>query len=602
MSVDPCSLANIHEVVTQSVQLDLALDFESSTLSGSVSLVLKPVVPEVTKVVLDTRDLEIKTVTLLPDTVVEFKVGETEPIGAPLSFSVPPQKGEFTVKVEYATKPSSLGLQWLPPAQTEGKKHPYLFSQFQAIHCRSAIPLQDSPSVKAPYKASVTVQAPLTCLMSAISIGKQEKDNQTVFEFEQKVPVPSYLIALFAGELESRDIGPRSRVWAEPSVVERAAYEFEETESYLAGAEEILTPYEWGRYDLLCLPGSFPFGGMENPCLTTLTPTLLAGDRSLSNVVAHEIAHSWTGNLVTNKDWENFWLNEGFTVYVERALIGKLFGEPRRQFAALLGAQALADSIDHFGETHPYTSLSPTLSNVDPDDAFSSVPYEKGFQFLYYLETLVGTKEFQLCLREWIKNNRLGHVTSSMWRDHFTSTFGEDVSKKVEWEKWFNDVGYPPVDVKSLFDKSLAVASAELATSWAEAPETGPKDASAKDIEGWSSAQTVHFLEALSASNENGLSKEKLTALGDAYGFSKTKNSEIRMRWLSLCLKSKDERAFDQVIAFLGEQGRMKFVRPLFRLLNSVDADLAKKTFEKLGNGYNNIAKRMIAQDLKVSA
>lgn len=348
------------------------------------------------------------------------------------------------------------------------KKHPYLFSQFQAIHCRSAIPIQDCPGNKVSYTAELKVLKPLVALMSAISTGEKEEGNYRIFSFEQKVPISPYLFAFVAGHLESRDIGPRSRVWSEPEVVEAGAYEFAETESYLKAAEELNIPYEWGRYDLLLLPPSFPYGGMENPCLTFVTPTLLAGDRSLSNVVAHEIAHSWFGNLITNYNWEHFWLNEGFTVFFERKIIGKIFGEQERQFQCYSGYLELTETVKeyyHEKADHPFTILIPKLDGIDPDDSFSLIPYEKGSALLLYLEHLVGNnQEFENFLRKWVETNRFGTVTSTQFKDFFLDFFKEKANvAEIDWDSWFFKPGMPVVDVSQWFDETLAQEAENLA-------------------------------------------------------------------------------------------------------------------------------------------
>lgn len=333
----------------------------------------------------------------------------TVPLTAPLA-----QGSSCVVKVAYSTSPEALALQWLLPGATAGGQHPYLFTQCQAIHARSLVPCQDSPAAKCTYSAAVRVPEGLTALMSAVGVERasletavsdcagnaasgeisgrsaafsapaplfsapvKNASDRSTYCFVQKVPIPPYLIALVAGHLASAELGPRSRVWSEPSVLEAAAREFEDTERFLAAAEDIAGPYVWGRYDLLLLPPSFPYGGMENPCLTFVTPTLLAGDRSLVNVIAHEIAHSWTGNLVTNASWEHFWLNEGWTVWLERKILGRLHGEKAYQFGACLGFLELKDTVEHMGADHKYTKLVVDLSGRHSGGACGSGALER---------------------------------------------------------------------------------------------------------------------------------------------------------------------------------------------------------------------------------
>jgi leukotriene-A4 hydrolase len=612
---DPASNANIAEVRTTHLQIELEVDFERKVLHGHVDLGLEAVRDGLRQVVLDTRDLAVTAVDAVPPAgplqTLQFALGQkSEAFGQPLVINLNEAKSvgtRFVVRVHYETSPNASGLQWLPPSQTEGKKYPYLFSQFEAIHCRSTVPCQDSPSIKAPYAARVTVPKPLVALMSALSVGETEQEGKTTFVFHQRVPIPSYLIAFVVGNLVSKDIGPRSKVWTEPEKAEAAAWEFANTEEYLKTAEELLTPYEWGRYDILMLPSSFPYGGMENPCLTFVTPSLLAGDRSLTDVVAHEIAHSWMGNLVTNRTWEHFWLNEGFTVFIERKIIGRLRGEKHRQFSALLGNHALVESIAHFGQANQeFTKLIQNQQDADPDDAFSSVPYEKGSQFLYFLElTVGGAALFEPFLQAYVKKFAHSTLTSEEFKDFFLQYFNElpgfDASKldAIDWDAWFNSPGLPPVDIVSKFDDSLAVQSNELAKKWAlsDAPEGNESD-----IQGWSTPQLVAFLEKLTVSE--GLNVDKLARMEKAYHFTQSRNAEIRFRWYTLAIRHGFEEAYPHVVSFLEEHGRMKFVRPLYRELfhgQETAKQLAIDTFSQYKNNYHPICSKMVAKDMGIA-
>jgi leukotriene-A4 hydrolase len=347
-------------------------------------------VADTTHVVLDTKELTITGVHS-NGVALEFTQGVANAtFGAELSIALPSANrgvGALTlIRIDYSTSPSASAIQFLPKEQTAGKEHPYLFTQCQAIHARSFFPCQDTPGTKCPYDARITAPAPLVALMSAIATSSTAAatDGWTVFSFTQRVPMPAYLVALAVGNLEERSIGPRSSVWSEPQMVDAGAYEFADTEQFILAAESCVGPYVWERYDVLLLPPSFPYGGMENPCLTFVTPTLLAKDRSLANVVAHEIAHSWMGNLVGCRTWEHFWLNEGFTVFLERRIIqamatakvGEKSGRQVAHMHAVIGYEALRRSVDQLGADHDFTKLIPCLDGVDPDDAFSSVPYE----------------------------------------------------------------------------------------------------------------------------------------------------------------------------------------------------------------------------------
>lgn len=481
--------------------------------------------------------------------------------------------------------------------------HPYLFSQFQAIHCRSFIPCQDTPTVKATYSAELTVPLGLTALMSALSEDSRHSVDHlaqtATFHFRQQVPIPSYLIALVVGQLESREVGPRTKVWSEPSVVEAAAFEFANTEEFLRVAEDLLIPYQWGRYDLLVLPGSFPYGGMENPCLTFVTPTLLAGDRSLTSVVAHEIAHSWMGNLVTNQSWEHFWMNEGFTVYIERKILGVLKGESVRHFNALNGWSHLKDAVQLFGDSHPFTVLNLELNGLDPDDAFSSIPYEKGFAFLFFLEYLVGIEPFEAFLREWVQANAFSTVTAFQFRAFFEQHFQSQAahwSHQIDWETWLKGAGLPPVDVTALYNTTLLQDCRQLLHKW----QTSPDSAAATDLDKFSTDQTTFFLDLLL---EAKLPLDTVARVDSLYQLTASKNSEVRLSWYRVAIAAGYTVAYPAIAQFLALQGRMKYVRPLYRDLFAQGGDarqFALDNFHKNKSFYNNIAVKMLQKDLQI--
>src|SRR6516162_11324333 len=342
------------------LELDLDVRFDRKILDGSVTLRFDPTAHD--ELVLDTRDLEIHSV----ENAAGFKLGERDRIlGAPLRIRLSP--GSSWVRVVYSTSPQASGLQWLEPPQTAGKRHPFLYTQSQAIHARSWIPLQDSPAVRVTFQGRVRTPAGLHAVMAAERAGEH---------FEMNHPVPSYLIALAAGALEFRQLGERCGVLAEPPLVDAAAREFADTEAMIRAVEEMFGPYRWGRYDLLVLPPSFPFGGMENPCLTFATSTILAGDKSLVSLVAHELAHSWSGNLVSNATWSDFWLNEGFTVYFDGRIMERIYGAERAREMKDLPPREQVLHID--------------LKGRNPDDGVTDVPYVKGALFLERLEEIYG--------------------------------------------------------------------------------------------------------------------------------------------------------------------------------------------------------------------
>ncbi|CAG8605885.1 7975_t:CDS:10 [Paraglomus brasilianum] len=608
MLYDPSSYANINDVQTTHLHLDLTVDFTKKVLSGSVTLDLVAVVSDVSNVILDTRHVDVRSVHYGTNTSLKFSLDpDDERFGSALRIALPSslQTGtKFKLTIGYQTTSACTAVQWLEPSQTVGKKFPYLFTQCQAIHARSLVPCQDSPSLKVTYSA--TIRSHYRALMSAIGTGESEAgDGYKVYTFEQKTKIPSYLLALAAGNLVGRQIGPRSTVWTEPEVIESAAWEFADTEKFVATGENLLTPYEWRKYDLLVLPPSFPYGGMENPCLTYVTPTLLAGDRSLVDVVAHEISHSWTGNLVTNANWEHMWLNEGWTVFVERKIVGRVEGEAYKQFRSIIGWRELEDSIKQFGSSNPLTALTPNLKGVDPDDSFSSVPYEKGFNFLYYIEHIVGgPKYFEPYMKAHVENFAGKSITTDDWKAFLFSfmenNYGAEkraVLEKIDWEAWLHAPGLPPV--RNEFDQTLAKACSELAERWdAARNKTTFEEFSPDDVKNFSSLQKVVFIQRLSEYPP--LPQNAIRELDRLYQLTSIVNSEIRFRWQELCLLAEYEPIFPHVVKFVTEQGRMKFVRPLYRLLNRCKngSELAKKTFREHRSFYHPIAAGMISKDI----
>lgn len=628
-TADPSSLSNFSSVRVVSSNFELDVDFDRKVVEGFASLEAQVEAAAPGQLILDTRDLTIHSVVHKDDstaTELRFEFGEAHAVlGTPLIISLPPDlpKGkQLLVGIRFSTSPTSSAIQFLDPEQTAGGKQPYLFTQCQAIHARALVPCQDSPAAKMAYSAVVQVPAALTALMSAVPV---EGDAPGVshlsdihhayptrrFAFQQKVPIPPYLLALAVGELESRELSSRSRVWSEPSMVEAGAYEFAETAKFLDAGESIAGEYVWGRYDLLLLPPSFPYGGMENPCMTFVTPTLLAGDRSLTNVVAHEIAHSWTGNLVTNASWEHFWLNEGFTVFLERSILGVLHGPSMMQFHAASGARMLADEVSRLGPTHPHTRLVPSLQGgVDPDEVFSKVPYEKGFWFLYYLQELVGGQDqFLPFLRAYLQRFRFSTLDSLQFKSFFLQHFAAlDAVKQIDWDTWFYAPGLPPVS--NVYDTSLADAAFELAKLWHTCDVMGigsvdrPAGVKPSDVENWSSEQLCAFLDKLAEYRSmTPLHRKVAEALAEVYGLYDMRNCEIRAAWYRLVIAAEDEAVLPHVTDMLRSQGRMKYLRPLYRALyrSKMGKELARTTFEEARASYHPIAQKMVAADLGLS-
>src|SRR5687768_9058347 len=408
------SFARPHEVRVTHVALDLAADFPSRTLSGQARLTLDRRAGA-TQVVLDTRDLSIQAVTAPDGAPLKFTVGDKDAIlGQPLTVDLPSDAREIVIA--YRTSPNAAALQWLAPSQTAGRKQPYLYSQGQAILTRTWIPTQDSPGIRQTYAARITVPRELRAVMSAEQLTPDGVDGQggRTFEFKLSQPVPPYLIALAVGDIAFRPLGPRTGVYTEPSMLDAAAYEFADLEKMVSAAESLLGAYRWGRYDLLVLPPSFPFGGMENPRLTFATPTILAGDRSLVSLVAHELAHSWSGNLVTNATWSDFWLNEGMTTYVELRLMEALYGTERAAMLDVLARRSLEDEITRLGgPSSKDTVLHVDLTGRDPDEGMTEIPYEKGAALLKLLERTVGRSRFDAYLRSYFDRHAFQPITTA---------------------------------------------------------------------------------------------------------------------------------------------------------------------------------------------
>jgi leukotriene-A4 hydrolase len=529
---DLSSLSNPSDISVKHLEWKATVDFKKSILKGTATYKFTKNNPNATSLCLDTSHLLIHKVHS-SGTKLAYKLHAVDKphLGAKLEIFV---GDHSSVSIEYQTTSRSSALQWLPPSQTSGKKYPYLFTQCQAIHARTMIPCQDRPGVKTTYVAEITVPVWATCVMSALGKGEDVKDSTKTCYWYQSVPVSSYLIAMAVGDLTKVDLSDRCAIWSEPSLVQAAAYEFAQTEDFLQIAEELAgTSYVWGRYDLLCLPPSFPYGGMENPCLTFVTPTLLAGDRSLADVVAHEIAHSWTGNLITNATWEHFWLNEGWTTWFQRKIMAKIHKNPAfLDFDAIGGFQALEESCKTMPDE--FSSLVAVLGDLDPDDYYSSVPYEKGFNLLLSLERRVGSAVFEDFFQAYVKKFAYKTLTSDQFRDFVMEYFADnDAVSDFDWEVWYHQPGMPPET--PIFDRSLAEASETLAAVWLAVDQKRQDSPPIRDMRTWSSNQITCFLDAL-LSEGTPLKLSTIKAMNDAYGFAGSKNSEILHRYCQLAI------------------------------------------------------------------
>ncbi|XP_055386123.1 leukotriene A-4 hydrolase-like [Condylostylus longicornis] len=606
--IDPNSYSEPEKVVLKHVDLDWTVDFKKHVLIATAIydfVIIEKSPKGLSSILLDVRDIKITDVFCIcsgTEIPVNFFVGDhVEDIGAKLTIELPQGSEEaLKLKIVYETSSNASALQWLTPEQTLGKKHPYLFSQCQAIHARSILPCQDTPSVKFTYRAKLTYPEELNALMSAIRVSNEKG----VAEFQQTVPIPAYLLAIAIGNLVCRKIGPISHVWAEEGIIEACAFEFSETSEFLNKAEEICGPYVWKQYDLLVMPPSFPFGGMENPCLTFVTPTLLAGDKSLADVVAHEIAHSWTGNLVTNKNFEHFWLNEGFTVFIEAKIVGRMKGDKERDFHSIRNLTELKECIrTQLKDTPQLTKLVVDLSNLGPDDAFSSVPYIKGSTFLRYMEDILGGPDvFEPFLRSYFETFKYKSVLTGDFKAYMYDYFGErnmdNKLEKIDWDLWLYGEGMPPFLPK--LDDSLAIVSSNLSELWS-LHNCDDIKLSPQLLEKITSQQIIDFLgKLIECSNIVELNEEKILLLERTYNLKSNRNSEVKFRFLRLCIRAKLMDRMDEIIAFANSNFRMKFVRPIYRdLANWPEAKpIAIENFNRVKDQMMTVCSTQVARDL----
>jgi hypothetical protein len=561
------------------VSLDLDVDFGKRRIAGTADLAFERIDPEA-PLVLDQQSLAIAEVTGPDGKARAFEVGEEKAnLGSALTIHLVP--GDERVRVRYATTGGALALMWLDPEQTADGKQPFLFTQGESVFTRTWIPLQDTPGVRVTYDATVRVPAPLTAVMSAEST-TAESAGPGVFRFRMLQPIPSYLIALAVGDIEFRPISQRCGIWAEHSVAKGAHDELDDMEKMVASAEKLFGPYRWGRYDLIVLPPSFPFGGMENPCLTFATPTILAGDKSLVSLVAHELAHSWSGNLVTNATWSDFWLNEGFTVYFEQRIMEAVYGRER----ALMEEQlSKADLIREMKDLDPRDQvLRIDLAGRHPDDGFSGVPYTKGALFLMRIEEIFGRARFDRFLQSWFDSHPFQSVTTA----DFVAFLERDLlaqdpaaAKRIDLHAWLDEPGLPP-DCPEPSSPLLAQVDHEIAVF------VDTKDPRRLDTAGWVTQQWLHFLEGVAAR----IDREQMERLDGAFHLTSVGNNEILCVWLRLGVQCGYEPADATLESFLMRVGRRKFLEPLYRELARTPAGLerARRIYARARPRYHAVS------------
>ena len=563
---DVHSFSNPYQVRVEKIELDLTPDFERREIKGIAVLAIQrqPGCPADAPLVLDTRGLTIEEVGIREQAVqpapfvpTRFQLAPADPIlGSKLTIDLDP--GTTQVRIAYHTAPSASALQWLPPALTAGKVKPFLFTQSEAIHARSWIPLQDSPAVRITYVATIRVPKGLTAVMAAESRVKPDEAKQGVFEYVMPQPIPSYLIALAVGDLAFQPLGPRTGVWAEPSVLKSAAFEFAEVEGMVESIEKGFGRYRWGRYDILVLPPSFPFGGMENPRLTFATPTVLAGDRSLVSLIAHELAHSWSGNLVTNATWRDFWLNEGFTTYLERRIIEDLHGVARADTEAVLGLAELRDELKQLPDKDQILHID--LNGRDPDEGMTRVAYEKGALFLLTLERAFGRQQFDDFLRAYFDHFAFKSIITADFKEYLNEhLFSRDLeaARKIDLAAWLKRPGLPAGFAEPKSERLAAID--RMARDWS-AGSVSTEQLLAVD---WSTQEWLGFLQALPPN----LAVDRMTDLDRKYGLTDRGNSEIAHQWLLMAIKNNYSHAEARLESYLTTIGRRKLVLPLYKAL-----------------------------------
>jgi leukotriene-A4 hydrolase len=570
------SFANPDEIRVTHLDLDLEVDFANRVLSGEVMLQFERSKINASILMLDTRELDIHGVTSMGQPV-EYSLGETDPhLGTPLQIKVP--KSAEQVTVQYSTSPQASGVQWLTPEQTAGKAHPFLFTQAQAIHARSFIPLQDSPQVRVTYNARIHTPEDLRAVMSAANDPQAEKSG--VYEFTMPQPIPSYLIALAVGDLEFKAMGERTGVYAEKQILDAAAKEFEDTEAMLIATEEKFGGYSWDRYDLLILPPSFPFGGMENPRLSFITPTVIAGDKSLVSLIAHELAHSWSGNTVTNATWRDLWLNEGFTTYLTYRIMEMIYGEEREQMEFVLGMESLQADIEALPEEDEILAID--LRGRDPDEVFSDIPYEKGALFVRELEQKVGREAFDAFLMKYFKDFAFESITTDQFVSYLDQTLLKDHADKLSRERiyqWIFEPGIP--EGAPVAESDAFVKIDKDREQWLQ----GEIQASDIDTGNWNTHQWLYFLNNM----PDALNEEQMSELDAAFNLTQAGNNEIAHSWLLMAVNNQYQPAFDRLYDYLISIGRNKLVKPLYQALSQTPEGkaFAKKAFEEAKSGYH---------------
>lgn len=563
--------------VVKHLDLDIKVDFDTQTISGKASWLIDNI-SKGNEIIFDENTLNITKVTLGDDEKeTKFELGkDVEFHGKPLHITIEPNTTK--VNIYYSTTKDAVALQWLKPEQTADKKKPFLFSQGESVWSRTWIPCQDSPGIRFTYNAKVTVPKDLLAVMSAVN--PQKKNDTGVYTFKQDKAIPSYLMAIAVGDIEFQSIDNRTGVYAEPSMLKKSAWEFAELGKMVVAAEKLYGPYRWGRYDVLVLPPSFPYGGMENPNLTFLTPGVIAGDRSLTSLLAHELGHSWSGNLVTNATWDDIWLNEGFTTYVEHRIGEAIFGEKEFEMQNVITRKELVDNVAELGDTNPDTRLKVSLTGRNPDDGISMIPYVKGYAFLRVIENAVGREKFDV----FIKNYFDAHAFKSITTEDFIKYYNENLIKgdkvlsdKIKAEDWIYKPGIPsnitPVNSAD-FD-----AIDKIQKSWRT---SGVKGLSQKIT---TTSEKQYFIDHLPTD----ITPKEMEAIDAEFNFTKGGNFIIKRQWFVPSIRYKYTAAYPAIEQFLIGSSRTGSVMMLYKEMAKTPEGKvwANKIFDKAKSGYH---------------
>jgi aminopeptidase N len=554
---DTASYARPLEARVHHIALDLNVDFEAKRIGGTATLDIDRK-PDAKEIVLDDKGLEIESIADGAGQPLQWKVGAADPkLGSPLAVTLGPDTKRLVIK--YKSAPDAGALQWLTPEQTAGKKKPYLFSQGQAIENRTWIPTQDSPGIRQTWEATIHVPAGLTAVMSAPKAAEPiTQGGESVFSYRMDHSVAPYMIAIGVGDLAFKSLGPRTGVLTEPVMLDRAAKELEDTEKMVEAAEKLYGPYRWGRYDLLVLPPAFPYGGMENPTLTFLTPTFIAGDKSLVSLVAHELAHSWSGNLVTNATWADSWLNEGVTSYFENRIMEALYGPRRARQEAALSFDEIEKAFAEEGRNAPITRLNLPPAQAVPDGGTSGIIYDKGAVFLRTMEKIVGREKWDAYLRSYFDRHAFQPMTSALFLADMRANLvngDKALEQKLQLDDWVYKPGLPSNVVRP-----DPAAFAEVDQAVKAFASGGPVPAA---FGSWTTAEKMRFLNKLPRK----MPTARLEELNRRLKLNEAGNYEVMFSWLDLAIRNRFDPAVPALERFLTTQGRRRFVRPLIETL-----------------------------------